>query len=335
MKLMPYKLALAVGLGLAIWQPAALAQSSPATLFDEHVAAGLPQAFSLVRPAEDERGVGVDQVIIEERLDTEVVYPDGSHATTYIGTANGLEAIFTRIGAELSISLLGEQAGAETPAHRVRRTAQPEVNDVVVPPAALDTLALPRVAGDHPPPELQFWIFLHDKAGESNYAKFHNWYIAWWVRDMEHTVKPGAPVKVIVKDHIPGVTDFDYHQGTRLEALLAFRHVADEYLLGTGAAPSRLTKTMLFVGERPVSWPGVYGVALQRDTVAMASGTGPRHIVAHEFGHTLDAKHDYAETRFPCVTNMKGYEIGFYSCKLYSGINDERIRDYVQAALDH
>lgn len=333
MTLMPCKLALAVGLAFAAWQSAALARSSPATLFDDHVAAGLPQAFSLTRPAEDERGAGVDQVIIEEKLDTEVVYPDGSYATTYTGTANGVEATFTRIGGELSIAVFGELPAADAPARRPRRAIEPGRDDVVIPPATVHTFGLPRVAAGQTPRELQFWIFLHDKAGESNYAKFHNWYIAWWVRDMERTVKPGIPVKVIIRDHLPGVTDFDYHQGTRGDALVAFGNVADRYLAGTGAAPSGLTKTMLFIGDRPASWPGVYGVALQRGTVAMASGSGPRHIVAHEFGHTLNAMHEHAETRFPCVTNMKGYEIGLYSCRIYSGRNDEKIREHVQETI--
>jgi hypothetical protein len=31
---------------------------------------------------------------------------------------------------------------------------------------------------------------------------------------------------------------------------------------------------------------------------------------------------------------MKGYEIGLYSCRIYSGHNDERIREYVTETLE-
>jgi hypothetical protein len=65
----------------------------------------------------------------------------------------------------------------------------------------------------------------------------------------------------------------------------------------------------------------------------MATGWGPRHIVAHEFGHLLDARHEYAETRW-CVTNMKDYTIGFVSCRYYSGRNDDQIRAYVRRTLE-
>jgi hypothetical protein len=336
MTLISRKLALAVGLAFATWQVAALAQSSPATLFDGYVAAGLPQGFALPRPADDERGEGIDQVVIEEKLDTDVVFPDGSHATTYIGTANGMEATFTRIGDDLSVSVYDERHEPAASTGRSRRSVASEMNDAISPPPSADGHGPPRIVAAATPRELQFWIFLHDQSGETNYAKFHNWYIAWWVRDMERTVKPGIPVKVVIKDHIPGVTDFDYRQDTSSEgALVNFRTAADRYLDGTGAAPSRITKTMLFVNDVAASWgSNVYGVALQDDTAAMASGTGPRHIVAHEFGHTLGAVHRYAEDRFPCVTNMMGFMIPRYSCRIYSGANDVEIRRHVKNALE-
>ncbi|HVI55014.1 MAG TPA: hypothetical protein VM621_08180 [Luteibacter sp.] len=327
---------IAVGAALITCQAAALAQSASAALFDGHVAAGLPQAFSLPRPEDDERGPGVDQVVVEEKLETDVVYPDGSHAVTYTGTANGLEATFTRIGDALAIDAFEEKPAADMTA-LAGLTAAPEPDDVVAPPWA-DTFAAPHVTGNttSTPSELQFWIFLHNQSGESNYAKFHNWYIGWWVRDMERTVKPGIPVKVFIKDRIAGVTDFDYDQGTNAEALIRFRTVSNDYLTSVGAVPSSLTKTMLFVDRRPQNWggDGVYGVALPRDTVAIASGTGPRHIIAHEFGHTLDARHEHGELRFPCVTNMRGYEVPYYSCRIYSGHNDTLIRNYVRRELD-
>jgi len=333
MTLTPIKLGLAVGLTLALWQPAALARSAAASLFDDRVAAGLPRAFSLVREAEDERGAGVDQVVVEERLDTDVRYPDGSHATTYIGTANGLEATFTRIGDELGVSVFDERAATPVPVQRVRRAARPEPDDAIVAPAVPGTEP-PGVTNTPAPRALQFWIFLHDEVGETNYAKFHSWYIAWWVRDMERAVTPGIPVKVFIMARLPGVTDFDYHQGSANEALLGFRNVADRYLYKIGIYPSGLTKTMLFVDKRPANWNGAYGMALQRDTVAMASGAGPRHGIAHEFGHTLDAKHELGETRFPCVTNMRPYTIGMYSCRVYTKRNDTRIREHVKEELE-
>lgn len=333
MTFIPWKLGLTAGLALALWQPAALARSAAASQFDARVAAGLPQAFSLAREAEDERGPGIDQVVVEERLDTDVLYPDGSHATTYIGTANGLEATFSRIGDELGVSVFNERPGTPAPAQRVRRATQAEPDDVIVAPAVPGTAESPGVSDAPAPRALQFWIFLHDEAGETNYAKFHSWYIAWWARDMERTVKPGIPVKVFIMARLPGVTDFDYHQGSADQALLGFRNIADRYLHNLGVYSSGLTKTMLFVDKRPANWNGAYGMALQRDTVAMASGTGPRHGIAHEFGHTLDATHEFGETRFPCVTNMQPYTVGMYSCRVYSKRNDTQIREHVKEEL--
>jgi len=326
-------LAVATGLLLASWHAIALAESPSATLFDERVAAGLPQAFSLPRPPDDTRGEGVDQVVVEERLDADVVYPDGSHATTYVGTANGIEATFVRLGDALDVSVFDDaddSLEAKAP-RRVRRSLVPEPDDVVSPIASIPPAV--SLLSVEPARELQFWIFLHDDSGESNYARFHSWYIAWWIRDMERNIKPGLPVKVFVRDKIPGVTDFDYRPGAHHDALKRFSKTADNYLRGQGVVPWRLTKTMLFIRERPTTWNGIYGIADQGWTAAMASGTGPRHIVAHEFGHTLGARHAYGELRFPCVTNMMDWVIPYHSCRIYSGINDDQIRNHARGAL--
>jgi hypothetical protein len=311
------KLALAAGLALALpYATPAVATATPsAGLFDERISAGLPQSFSLPRPVDDERGQGIDEVVIEERLDTDVVFPDGSHAVTYVGTVDGRQATFTRLGDTLSVLVLDESTPDVAKSSRARRAAPPQPSDA----------STPR--------ELQFWIFLHDNSGEKNYAKFHNWYLGWWIRDMERTVKPGIPVKVIVRDSIPGVTDFDYHRGTATEALLEFRNVADTYFHNQGMLPSGLNKAMLFIGDRPDNWDGAYGKALQGDTAAMASGTGPSYGVAHEFGHTLGALDEYAQNRFFCVTNMGPYTFIKKGCLEYSGDNDKLIREHVRTEL--
>jgi len=329
MKPSSLRLTIATGLLLASWHAFALAPSPSAAVFDEYVAAGLPRVFALPRPPDDPRGEGVDQVMVEERLDADVVYPDGTHAATYIGTANGIEATFVRLGDALDVSVFDDSAESKSP-RRVRRSAVSEPDDVVssTSPSLPAASALAAV----PARELQFWIFLHDDSGESNYAKFHSWYIAWWIRDMERNIKPGLPVKVFVRDKIPGVTDFDYKPGAHHDVLKRFSKTADDYLKGQGIVPWRLTKTMLFIRERPASWDGIYGIADQGWTAAMASGTGPRHIVAHEFGHTLNAKHAYGELRFPCVTNMMDWVIPYHSCRIYSGINDDHIRNHVRDA---
>lgn len=334
MKPIASRVTLAIGLVLAAWQSPALAQSPITALFDEHVGAGLPQSFSLDRGPDDERGAGVDQVVVEEKLDADVVYPDGSHATTYIGTANGREATFTRIGDELNVSVLDESTHA-TPAGARTQHLLPQANDAIAPPATLDSSDSPSTSEGRRPKELQFWIFLHDESGETNYAKFQSWYLSWWLRDMERTVKPGVPLKVFIRAAVPGVTDFDYAPGTLDEKLVAFSQVADAYVKTENYQPSRLTKTMLFIDKLPENWPwNVYGIAFTDHTVAMASATGPRHIVAHEFGHTLDAMHELADTRAFCVTNMKDYTIGKASCQVYTKGNDQRIRDHVADALE-
>jgi hypothetical protein len=333
MKPIASRATLAIGLVVLTWQSPALAQSPAAALFDKHVAAGLPQTFSLAHTSDDERGVGVDRVVVEEKLDTDVVYPDGSHATTYIGTANGREATFTRIGDELNVSAPDESTHAPPLGGHVQRLL-PQADDTITAPATLASSESPRTSEGRRPKELQFWIFLHDESGETNYAKFQSWYLSWWLRDMERTVKPGAPLKVFIREHIPGVTDFDYAPGTLVDKLVAFTQVADEYIKTENYQPSRLTKTMLFIGKRPENWPSdIYGISLQGNTVAMASSSGPRHIIAHEFGHSLDAVHDHAEDRPFCVTNMYGYGFGKVSCQVYTKGNDQKIRAHVADAL--
>lgn len=313
------RLAVSLILFATAWHAGATTADARVTTFDKHVSAGLPQAFSL--PVED--GQTARRVLVARRLNSDVVLPDGNHATLYTGNVAGQEAVFSRTGETLNISVDEPAEGKLTRSRRAAALA----NRSPTPPENDDDPAGPDA--------LRFWIFLHDRAGEPDYAKFHHWYLGWWIKDMETAVRPGVAIKVILQANVPGITDLDC-MNAKPEALYRELLVnARKYAEARGERPDRLTKYMLFVGDRPTRWrqEGTYGESEALRGVAMATGWGPRHIVAHEFGHLLDARHEYAETRW-CVTNMKDYTIGFVSCRYYSRRNDDQIRAYVRRALE-
>lgn len=330
--------AVALGIACLACQLPAHALTAQATLFDTHTANGLPQAFSLPRADDDPRGPGADDIDVLTALDVDVELPDGSHVRTWLGNANGRQAMFTRINDELNVEVMESPDGGDMPGRRTRRSPELEFGlaDMFLAPATRPSQP-PRAGADlSAKGQLQFWVFLHDASGETDYAKFHNWYLSWWLRDLKAGVLIGTPVRVIVRDQVPGVTDFDYHRGSQVESLLAFRDAADAYLdKSAGPAGKLLRKTMLFVDSRPDSWisAGDYGIALQENTVAMASGTGPRHVVAHEFGHTLGAVHEAATSWVCGLSNMKGYILGRFACGYYTEENMGLIRSHVAIRL--
>ena len=104
---------------------------------------------------------------------------------------------------------------------------------------------------------------------------------------------------------MPGVTDIDYHTGTDVERIQDFRVRGAAYARSRGARITPLTKFVLFVNEPARNWDfGTLGASVEPYGAAIASTRGHRHIFAHEVGHLLGARHEDAEFRFLCLTNM-------------------------------
>ncbi|QWT20373.1 hypothetical protein KPL74_21850 [Bacillus sp. NP157] len=180
---------------------------------------------------------------------------------------------------------------------------------------------------------LHVWIFVHDSAGETDAAKFMNWYVDWWIKDMETTVAPGVPITVSLRAHVPGLTDIDYQRGKEDDRLREFRNAGGAYARAEGGRADAMNKFVLFVGAPLANWPsGTYGTAAPTLDTAIASNHGHRFVFAHEVGHLLGATHEASEQRAFCTTNMGRMEFAKLGCYVYTKANDRKIRDYLQRA---
>jgi hypothetical protein len=192
----------------------------------------------------------------------------------------------------------------------------------------LDRHAGPRDSAERP---LHVWIFVHDQAGETDAAKFMDWYVDWWLKDMETTVVPGMPITVSLRSRIPGVTDIDYQRGNEEDRLREIRKASAAHVKAAGGQVDKRTKFVLFVNKPMPSWSwGQSGVAAESLNVAVASNQGYRFIFAHEVGHLLGATHEASEQRAFCTTNMGEMLIAKLGCYVYTKANDRRIRDYLR-----
>ncbi|SEW17240.1 hypothetical protein [Luteibacter sp. 329MFSha] len=325
MRLRHLPLALALAAGCLATGPAANASSSAAA-FDAALAAGHAPAFALEYDGVMHQIAGLD------RLEVELEGPDGQPGAIYAAQVDGRPATIVRLGDRLDIAYDDEKASA---AGRAKRSGE-WIPDY----AGLDDLA---GMGDENPPDpeadqpggdgLNVWIFLHDNANEPDHARFVNWYTAWWLKEMKNDVIPGKPVRVFLKTRVPGLTDLDYHAGTQVERLHDVHLRGFEYVDGVGGHPGPLTRYMLFVDKPAGNWgSNAVGVALDRGKSAMASRTGPRHIVAHELGHTIGGVHEHAQT-FPCASSMAGYVLATISCRWYTSANQRNIREFLTPLL--
>lgn len=192
----------------------------------------------------------------------------------------------------------------------------------------LDRHAGPRDSAARP---LHVWIFVHDQAGETDAAKFMDWYVDWWLKDMETTVVPGMPITVSLRSRVPGVTDIDYHRGNEIDRLREVRKAGAAHVKAAGGDVDALTKFVLFVGNPMASWPiGQRGVAAESLSAAIVSNQGHRFVFAHEVGHLLGATHEASEQRAFCTTNMGQMLIAKLGCYVYTKANDRKIRDYLR-----
>lgn len=305
---------------LAIGCTPARAFDQRLAIFDAHAAASRPSRFSLPDPAGGNRDVTLLQQLPGE------IRVDGEPASVFLAEIDGKPGTIVRLGDTLDIALDAEERAGPGPGHPLDREFNP-------------SLSLPGLArgrhdtadGGDETKEIDIWIFLHDTSGEREHARFVNWYVSWWLKDMEENVKPGVPVRASVHSRVPGLTDMDYHAGRDVDGIRVLAIRGADYARSKGARITSLTKFVLFVDAPARNWAsGTLGGAIEGYGAAIASNRGHRHIFAHEVGHLLGARHEDAEHRFFCITNMKDSLWGVASCRDYSKANDENIRRYVR-----
>jgi hypothetical protein len=328
---------IAIGSALATWTVPAPAHSPPiAEAFDRQIAGGLPHDVLLSRP-----GAAPQRVSVLERLDTTLDLPDGAQGTLYLAEVDGRPASVIRAGDRVDVVVDDE---TPTSAPRMARFSSGagawpglEGSDLLLLPGDGESEALTELYGGSDAPAektLHVWIFLHDRSGEHDYAKFLNWYAAWWIKDMETNVRPGLPIRVSLRARVPGLTDMNYHDGPAKSRISDIAVAGARYVKEQGGHVDRLTRFVLFVNEPPRNLPsGVLGSAFEPYRAAIASNRGHRHIFAHEVGHLIGATHEAAENRFFCVTNMADNIIGKAACREYTKANQQNIRDYLRARL--
>ncbi|WP_036137380.1 hypothetical protein [Luteibacter sp. 9135] len=328
---------IAIASGLAAWTPPAPAQPDRiAEAFDQQIAGGLPSDVLLSRP-----GATPQRVSVLERLNTALDFPDGTQGTLYLAEVDGRPASVIRVGDRVDVVMDDD---TPAPAPRMARFSSGsgawpwlEGSDLLLLPGNEQPEELTELYGGSDAPSektLHVWIFLHDRSGERDYAKFLNWYAAWWIKDMEANVRPGMPIRVSLRDRIPGLTDMDYHAGQAESRIADIAVAGARYVREQGGHVDNLSRFVLFVNEPPRNLPsGVLGGAIEPYRAAIASNRAHRHIFAHEVGHLIGATHEAAENRFFCVTNMADNIIGKAACRVYTKANDQNIRDYLSARL--
>lgn len=290
-------------------------------IFDAHAAA-LPSHFSLPDPA------GERQVALLRKLPADLEI-DGKPASVFVARIDGRPGTIARVGDGLDIVLDDEEPLRAVSGGPIDRVIDGSEDP---PPPGHELRGRARATVDAAPKAIEVWVFLHETAGENDPAKFVNWYLTWWAKDMEDNVTPGVPVRVRVHSKAPGLTDMDYHTGTDADRIRDVGLRGAEFARSRGARVTSLTKFVLFIDEPARNWePGTLGGAVERYGAAIASNRGHRHIFAHEVGHLLAARHEDAEHRFFCITNMKDSLWGAASCRYYSQPNNENIRRYVSA----
>lgn len=309
-------LTLALALGLASFtRLAAAAPGDRLSTFDAHANAALPTTFALPSP-----GGGEQRISLLEELGAEVEV-DGRRAAIFLAEIDGRPGTIVRLGDALDIALDEEAWELPRSGYAIDRESDAP-STAPAPPGAARKAAQTNA--------VDVRIFLHDESGESDRAKFLNWYVVWWLKDMQENVTPGAPVRVSVHEHVPGLTDLDYHVGTIEDRIRDVARRGREFMGSWGDRVTPLTEYVLFVGSAGSTWkPGVVGGAVELAGAAIASRQGPRHVVAHELGHLLGARHEDAQRDLFCVTNMKDDTLTAGACKRYSDANKERIRRYV------
>lgn len=313
--------------------------------FDEAIARELPQTIVL----SDGKSGGA--LVIESLLDVELHFPDVSGdvpGAMYRVTWRGEQAVLTRYGRHFDISMsqsgsvkvIGFSGEADGSHHLetgdAHGLAQPVTGQVLprmmaMPRYAAGKTAIVKMPRGTARPTLIFWMFLHDDTLGVTREHIHARYVAWWLADMKR-ILPLRRLSAIYSQQVAGLTDIPYGHASSLRDWTAavdgyarrekLPHVRGEFEY----------KFMLLTHDEVA--PGVSGLAWLGGEQAMASLMGRYTIVAHEYGHTLTARHEDAEVRWssgwPCETNLKSaVSLLRANCYRYSAANERRMRSYM------
>jgi hypothetical protein len=326
-------------------------------LFDRALARGLPQAIVLPSSGDKEGGDEAERhmLVIESPLDVELRF-QGSDAgdvtgTMYLATWQGEPAVVTRSGRHLDISVhrtdRTEVTGFSSDtdeSHHVSDPGEDLGRPVIVPEGLAQPIDEARTmpvlstavstAGRQRrsvvPPTLIFWMFMHDDTLGMSRQHVHANYVAWWIADMKR-ILPTRRLWAIYSQQIAGVTDIPYgHASSLVDWTSAIDHYARREKLPLIRGVFEY-KFMLVTNEDVA--PGVAGLAWLGGDEAMATLKGRYTIIAHEYGHTLNAVHDDAEirwsTKWPCETNLRSnVNMLLANCYRYSAANERRMRSY-------
>lgn len=313
----------------------------PITTFDRAVAAGLPRTISLAASTERSRGKeGTNALVVESHLDIGVRFADGETGDMYLATWKGEQAVITRSGDHLDItvarrdgvSVTGFDREDDTPhvvesanGDNAKRVAMEHANRKVL--SGRNT-SEPRRPSVNKSPTLTFWMFLHDDTLGVDRKHIHASYVAWWIADMKK-ILPVHRLWAIYSQQVEGLTDMRYgHE----ESLRDWTTAIDFYERRNKLPriPGKFEyKFMLVTSHEPL--PGVTGQAWLGGEEAIASLSGRYTIIAHEYGHTLAATHEDAEVQWssvwPCETNLISSTVALRSnCYRYSRKNERNIR---------
>lgn len=331
--------AAACSAGICVAQPAI---THPVTAFDRAIAAGLPRTVSLAASTERSRGTEeTNALVVESHLDIGVRFADGEPADMYLATWRGEQAVITRSGDHLDItvarrdgvSVTGFDRDDDTP-HVVesagtgagaRRATMEHANHEGISERNASEPGRPNA---YKAPTLTFWMFLHDDTLGVDRKHIHASYVAWWIADMKR-ILPVHRLWAIYSQQVEGLTDMPYGHK---ESLRDWTTAVDSYERRNKLPriPGKFEyKFMLITSNEPL--PGVTGQAWLGGEEAVASLSGRYTIVAHEYGHTLGAVHDDAEVQWsslwPCETNLISGTVALRSnCYRYSRKNERNMR---------
>lgn len=318
--------------------------------FDEIVARGLPATITLpatgALPATSHRARGPanqGELIVDSLLDVELRFPNDVHGTMYLATWQGEEAVVTRSGDHLDISVPGKNGvditgfslGSDESHHvrpneRHHEDVYANTQKALTPVRQFD-IDLKSAFSSMNLPTLVFWMFIHDDMVDLSLEHIHAGYAAWWVADMTH-ILPTRSLWLFYSKDIRGMTDMPYGGASSMHD---WTSAVDNFMTKRSlrSEPGALDlKFLLLTTKEPL--PGTTGQSWLGGDEGIASLKGRYTIVAHEYGHMLGAVHDDSEVRWthgwPCETNMVFDSSAFRSnCYRYSSANERRMRTHL------
>lgn len=342
-------------------QPETGAAGGVVAAFDAAVVAGLPADIALpvdvAEPAASDapsrQRRSAPHLVVQDALNVDVQMPGMPAGRMYRGVYDGQEAAVTRIGDHLDISVPVRE-GVDVTGFRAGRAAvlREHVRNPVLPVPRRKPAPRPRDESHvmPEPPFLsrsaraiedpltfspRFVVLIHDDL-DATPLHIHTVYGAWWLAELATKVLPTERIRMAYMDHVPGVTDMPYGYP---EAIHNWKDTVAALSASEGLTIGETYKHkfLLMTRHRPI--PGAFGVAFEGGAEAMASTAGRLSIVAHEFGHTLDARHKDAVQRHEswwwCATSMwPGINDIVADCQRYSGENARHIRSYLRHGPD-